>query len=583
MNKIIIALSILTLLTLSISCNENGLDLNPLSEGSSETWYSNDTELRSSLNYLYSGEFWNPDPDALYYDFGGRADAWSDDWSNRNNLSTIAGGTINGETGMISTFWSRYYRAVAASNLFLEKIEVNKNVVSEETYGKYTAEARFARASMYANLIFYWGDVPYFEQTLSIDDAFAMGRVDKKEILQKIYADYDYAASKLPESYSGTKYATKGAALALKARIALYMGDWQTARDAAKACIDLDTYQLYPSFKELFLSKTKQTSEAIFSLPSSDKLGRWQDNYWMNPENARHISPRSNGGNMYVWPSLDLFYSFLCTDGLPVDESPLFDPQNPFKNRDPRCTETIVEFGTEHGGVIYQPHPDSLETLNVVTGTRIRNKESLGVDQYASWNGLSWKKGYDSDWYDDFIVSKEHIIIRYAEILMIYAEAKIELNEIDQSVLDALNKVRSRAYGVKYTDTSFYPEITATDQQSLRQTLRIERRMEFAFEGRYRHADIIRWRLAEKVLNKKMYAMLDLKGLRERIVEKGLWFLPEAPSIDEDGVPDFSSLEVNNYLRVIAVRSFDKSRHYLWPLPTKEILINKNIKQNPGY
>lgn len=578
-NKIII---LFLVCFFAFGCNENQLDLNPLSEGSSEAWYSNDKEIRMSLDYLYTIRFWNPNPDPLYMDYGGWLDSFSDDWSNRNNLTSITGGTINSETGWIGAWWGYYYECIAAANLILEKLEENKEMLAESKYNQYTAEARFVRARMFSKLIFYWGDVPYFDKTLTVEEAFETGRTNKEQILERIYDDFDYAASILPESWSGTKYATKGAALALKARIALYMNDWTTARDASKAVIDLNIYELYPDFEELFYTSTRGTSESVFSLPRSVELGKWQDGYGIRPENIRHITPRSNGGNMYVWPSWDLFCSFLCTDGLPIDESPLFNPHNPFENRDPRCNATIVEFGTKHGGVIYQPHPDSLLTTKYITGERVTNNDSRGVIQWASWNGIAWKKRFSDDWWDDFYADPEHVVIRYADVMLIWAEAKIELNEIDQSVLAAINKIRARAYGVDYTSAAEYPEITVTDQSELRKILRIERRMEFAFEG-MRHADIIRWRLAEKVLNTTMYGMIDPPEQREKIIEPGLWFFPETPPIDEDGVVDFTSMYNKGYIKIIAQRYFDPSKHYLWPIPAKEILINNNIIQNPEY
>ncbi len=563
----------------NLSCDD--LNLNPLSEGASDGWYSTTTEMRMSLDYLYTITFWNYNPDLLYFDNGGWLDSWTDDWSCRNNLTDISGGTINGQSEFVIEWWERYYTCIAAANLVIEKVENYKDNFDEDTYTQYIAEARFVRARMYSRLIFYWGDVPYYEETLIIDEAFRLGRTDKDEVLQSIYSDFDYAASNLPESYSGESYATKGAALALKARIANYMGDWETAQIAAKSCMDLGVYDLYPDFEDLFLTKTTQTEENIFSIARSTELGSWTDGYYIRPACVLHITPRSSGGNMFVWPSWDLFCSFLCTDGLPIDESPLFNPQKPFENRDPRCTATIVEFGTEHGGIIYQPHPDSLVT-STITGERITNNDTRSVTQWASWNAMAWKKGYDEDWYEDFLVAPEHVVIRYADVLLIYAEAKIELNDIDESVLDAINKVRARAYGVEVEDVGSYPAITAMDQEKLRQILRLERRMEFAFEG-LRHADIIRWEMAEKVLNTGIYGMLDVEELRTKIVDTGLWFFAETPSIDEDGVADFTTMFNNGNCRILAQRYFDKTKNYLWPIPSTEVNINENLVQNPGY
>jgi hypothetical protein len=291
---------------------------------------------------------------------------------------------------------------------------------------------------------------------------------------------------------------------------------------------------------------------------------------------------RTSGGWAAKNPSWDLFCSYLCKDGLPIDKSPLYNPQKPFENRDPRCAKTIVEFGTNHLGYKYQPHPDSLTCYSFSTGKYVKNNDTRSNAQYASYNGLLWKKGIDTDWSDDFKTDPDKIIIRYADVLLMYAEAKIELNDIDQTVLDAINQVRARAYGVKLGQTSAYPAVTTTNQTALRKTLRMERRMEFALEG-IRYMDIIRWKLAEKVLNKPNYGMLDVTDLRTKVVKTGLWFFPGTPPIDDDGVADFSQMYNAGLIKLIGQRVFDASKQYLWPIPSKEILINSNLTQNPGY
>ena len=106
--------------------------------------------------------------------------------------------------------------------------------------------------------------------------------------------------------------------------------------------------------------------------------------------------------------------------------------------------------------------------------------------------------------------------------------------------------------------------------------------MEFALED-LRYMDIIRWGLAEKVLNNDIYGMLDVAELREKVVSNNLWFFPEVPPIDENGVADFTPMFNKGLIKLLADRSFDAGRQYLWPIPTKEILINGNMRQNMGY
>lgn len=552
-----------TLVIGATACND--LDLYPLSEGSSSTWYSNETEINMALNDLYRSVFWPID-----------GDNWTDDWTYRDRLNEINSGTINGESSTVENWWKNTYKVINRANKVINNLK-NTTDLPEATMKQMEADARFVRAAQYARLISHFGDVVFYTATISLEEAFEMGRTDKAVILQQIYDDYDYAIENLPDSYSSseTKHATKGTAMAMKARIALFYEDWQIAKDVAKSCMDLEIYSLYPNYQELFLSGTHNPSEVMFQMPRSTEL----DEYFGDTKNT---ITRNAGGWAAKDPSWELFCSYLCTDGLPIDESPLFDPQNPFNNRDPRCAMTIVEFQTPHLGFMYQPHPDSTEVLNFNTGQYQTNNDTRANAQYASYNGLVWRKWVDEDWSDDFRAQNDVYIMRYADVLLMYAEASIELNEIDQTVFDAINTVRARAYGVDVSATSDYPEVTTTDQTELRKTLRIERRMEFANEG-LRYMDIIRWKLAEKVLNSNIYGMLDPADLKEKVVDPGLWFFPETPEIDEDGVPSFEPMYDNGLIKLLAIREFDATKQYLWPIPSKEVLINENISQNPNY
>lgn len=558
---------------ISSACTD--LNLNPLSEGSSGNWYSNEKELEMCINDLFSIKLWDRD-----------ADSWTDDFMSRSDVNEITGATINGQFGTGANWWSNAYTSIARANTIIENLSKVADELPQSTIGIFEGNARFVRATKYALLVSHWGDVVFYTNILSINESFSLSRTDKNTILKTIYEDYDLAAASLPVSYdnSKNKWATRGAALGMKARIALYMGDYDVARDAARACIELGEYNLHDDFGELFLSSTKNADETIFAIPRSLELGEYFSDYNTTTARAeasgtKYYLTRNAGGSTSKNPTWDLFCSFLCTDGLPIDESPLFDPHEPFKNRDPRCSETIVEFQSEHLGYMFQPHPDSTTCYSFKTGGYVKNNDTRSVAQYATYNGMAWKKGIDTDWSDDFKTDPDMIILRYADVLLMYAEAKIELGEIDNSVLNAINQVRQRAYN----DTGMnYPEVTTMDQSKLRRIVRIERRMEFALEG-LRYMDIIRWKLAEKVLNIPNYGMLDVVELREKVVKQGLWFFPETPDIDEDGIADFSPMYNAGLIKRLNLKTFDASRQYLWPIPSKEIIINSNLTQNPNY
>ena len=550
------------------SCYE--LDLNPLAQGSSESWYSNETEIEMALKDGYKHDFWHSD-----------SEEWTDDYVYRETNSQIVNGTLNGQDGIVTTLWSNQYKAIARANTVLANMDKAAELqISQDKINLYTAEAKFLRASRYATLISHFGDVVYVTEVISIDEAFKIGRTPKEEIISKVYLDFDDAAAYLPVSYSGTSSirATKGAALALKARFALYNGDCKIAADAAKACMELNEYELYPNYSELFLATTRNTKESVFALPRSVT-----DKVVLGNDVVLNAISRNSGGWAAKDPSWDLLAAYTCTDGLPIDESPLFDSHDPFKNRDPRCSATIVAFGSKHLGFEYNPHPEALEVLNYNTGNMQKNNDTRANAQYASFNGLIWKKGIDENWLaNGFTVDPDRIIVRYADVLLMYAEAKIELNEIDQSVLDAINQVRARAYGVGLSDVNSYPAVTTMQQDKLRKILRTERRMEFAYEG-LRYMDLVRWRLASKALTNKNYGLLYPSSLLiEKVTSKGGWFWPSVPEIDEDGIPDFTKMEEAGQIVALSQR-LRNDRQYLWPIPTKEVLINENLKQNEGY
>lgn len=552
------------------------MDMTPLSQGNSESWYSTETELEMAVNEFYILGYWNQPLEG--------SEQWTDNFTyrqqNRNPGSngTVLDGTMNGQQWEVYSLWQQNYKLIARANSLLANYHKAAGEVSPSQLNRYAGEAFFCRACKYAELICYYGDVPYMNGTETIEEACQVGRRNKDEIKALVYEDFDKAIEYLPVDYgTAAMHVTKGAAMAMKARFALYLGDFDLAAKAAKDCMDLNVYSLEPDFAKLFLQSTGVNPEKIFYIPRSLENDVILDQWYVN-----NGLPRNAGGYGSDNPSWDLFAAFLCTDGLPIDESDLFDPRNPFANRDPRCTKTIVEFGTEHCGFEYNPRPDVTQVMNFTTGKMQSNNDNRAVNQYASYNGLVWKKGIDISWTQNGKkVARDYLMMRYADVLLMYAEAKIELNELDNSVTDAINTVRARAYGVKLADTSMYPAVKMGSQEELRKAVRIERRMELANEG-LRYMDLIRWKLAAKALNGYNYINLQPTDLLNNIVKKDLWFWGMTPQIDEDGLADFSALYNAGLVALGAKRVFP-DRQYLWPIPTRDMTLCPNLKNNPGY
>lgn len=551
------------------------MDMEPRTQGSSESWYSTEAELEMATNEFYILGYWNTPLEST--------EQWTDNFTyrqqnrNPNSKGTVLDGTMNGQQFEVYSLWQQSYKLVARANSLLNNYHKAAGNVEPTTLNRFAGEAYFCRACKYGDLVFFFGDVPYMTGTATITEAEKMGRRPKAEVIEEMYKDFDKAIEYLPVSYTGNEHVTKGAAMAMKARYALYFGDYDIAAKAAKDCMDLGVYSLEPNYANIFLQSTRQIPEKVFAIPRSIADDVILDAWFVN-----NGLPRNAGGYGSDNPSWDLFASYLCTDGLPIDESPLFNPLNPFANRDPRCTMTIVEFGTEHCGFIYDPSPAVTQVLNTTTGVMQSNQDTRIVNTYASYNGLVWKKGIDISWTQNGKkVERDYLMMRYADVLLMYAEAKIELGEIDESVTDAINAVRARAYGVPASNTSLYPAVELGSQEQMRKTLRIERRMELANEG-LRYQDLIRWKLASKALNGYNYINLQPDELLSKVVKTGLWFWSMTPQIDEDGLVDFSSLYNAGLIALGAKRVFP-DRQYLWPIPTHDLQLCPNLGNNPGY
>lgn len=545
------------------------LDLNPLSEPSTGNFYSNATELTIAVNDLYRIDF-----------IGNDLEDYSDNyWNRATGGNAVTYGTMASDDGTVLTYWTNCYKAIAGANTILANLDRAKATTAPNVLTSIEAQARFARAYQYSRLITHFGDVPFLSSTISLDSAYQYTRMSEDSILQFVFSELDYAAENLPATYSASEDQrwTKGAALAIKARTALYMGQWAIAAEAAHGVMDLaaqGVYALYPSFRDLFLSPGETSKEIIMSVIQSQAQGVYNTGDAADP---RNFTPRNTGGYGAYIPTWSLMDAFECTDGQTIDKSKLYDPHHPFANRDPRLSETIVPFGTPWLGYDYQPHPDSVKVMDYSTGQLVKNNDTRSVAIYASYTGLLWKKGIDQSWADNRVDEDDILIVRYAEMLLTYAEAKIELNQIDPSVLDAINQVRARAYGVDVSATTLYPAITTTDQQQLRSIVRRERRVEFANEG-LRYMDLMRWRIIGKALTRPAVGLVDPANQ-----DRSKWPFPGVPPIDADGIPDFSAEISAGEVKVLALRSFDTTRQYLWPIPAVELRVNPKITQNPNY
>lgn len=597
MKKILLITSILMAFTFS-ACVD--LNLNPLSEGSSENWYTTKQEIEMSVNDFYRTAFFTIDDMT-----------WGDDVAARNTTSVVQNGTMTAETGTVATRWENYYKGIARALRLLNNMENARSLgVSEADIKQYEGEANFYLGYAYGMLAFHWGDVILDKVGMTLDEAYSIGRSPKADVLAYSYECFDKAAERLPTSYPGVQRATKGAALAFKARIALRNGDYQTAATAAKACMDLGVYKLHNNYRNLFTASW--SDEWIFFYRGDVTLRSY---YWAAADVHNCITRLAGGWGGQKAPSYELVCAYPCIDGKPIDESPLYNPKDFFENRDPRLAMTIVPFATAHNksvldgtydpknyvwlGYEYSPSPKRTTVYRASDGAQVSNTDSKARAEHAAYNGLVFKKFIDESFLENGRngAPTTYPVLRYGDVLLMYAEAMIELDKCTQEILDAtLNKVRERAYAGTGIE---YPRVTMGSQSELRTILRTERFIELAWEG-HRYADLIRWRLAEKVYNNPSYFLRrawsgsaswdgnETKVSEEyrqliRNWEEGSYPIGGVPEIDENGIADLSYMVEKGYIVKASERKFEAKRDYLWPVPDADRLINENLDQNPNW
>jgi len=600
----------LFLLLLLFSCNKN-LDKYPLDRPSNETFYSTEAEIVAAVNACYNYIAWRgewPDVPSSF-----KEEMFTDVLSNRNSASSYTPfklGTLSANSALPAVLWSHFYAGVNRTNSLIENMYKAEGSAAPAVFKRVKSEARVIRAIDYMELIEKFGDVPLVTKFLTVEESLNVIRNKKADILQFIYKEIDESVADLPAKYTAAKdkgRVTKGTALAMKARIALYNNDWAVAKAAAKACMDLNVYKLYPNYRNLFTYIAQNNDEIILDFQFMPVLR----------EHAWHFfnAPRNSNGQSQSFPTEDMVASFECTDGKIISQSPLYDPTNPFVNRDPRLSgavmlprvwdgTTIKTSGTVFNGFEFMSSKEVLKAAGngAVLASSLSEREktvtkigtTTPVANQEVTNAFSSRTGYVNLKYMDStfinIPSNEYqniIMCRYPEVLLTYAEASIELGQVDQTVLDAVNMARARAYGntnssgATNLNATNYPKVTTMDPSELRTIVRRERKVELCFEG-LRMEDLKRWNLLSKALSGRVVYGRSDNFTKLSPIDK--------PVIDADGLITFpyatQKYGLNNEqtkLRFYETYGSIPATFKLLPIPLGEMQLNANLTQNPGY
>ncbi|HZL09577.1 MAG TPA: RagB/SusD family nutrient uptake outer membrane protein [Prolixibacteraceae bacterium] len=522
------------LMVFGTGCNKDFFDKQPLDAISDGTFWETETDANLALTGCYrivpqwGGEdFWTS-RGLLFLDLAGGNGGEKERWP-----QGLTDGTLNSSYWVVSSYWNNSYKKIASCNNFLDHIGNVK--MDEAKKAVMIGEARTLRAYEFFNLALYWGDVPLPKTTLKIEEANTISRSPKAEVWAFAEKELSESAAVLPaESAKGR--ITKGAALAILGRLQMAEKKWSDAAASYKKIIDLDVYIIDPAYEQLFWEVKEDSKEMILAT-------QYQIDVFPNV-NLQFLFPTMSGGWHQYSPYNNLVKVYECTDGKTIDESPLYDPNNPYENRDPRLDATIFIPGR-----------------TVFKGRTYDSRPGLGDpgDAFNAFNfsGYLIKKGCDANFSGNMMNSGVNVpIIRYSEVLLSYLESMLESGAaIDQALLDqTINKVRGRA-------EVHMPAVTETNKDKLRVILRRERRVELAFEGP-RYFDILRWGIASDELTDVTFTGLKLTNDAANYTTY---------PVDADGYYKWE------------VKHFKKGINELWPIPLVEMQVNKNLTQNTGY
>ncbi|RYY59863.1 MAG: RagB/SusD family nutrient uptake outer membrane protein [Chitinophagaceae bacterium] len=581
MRKSLLLPMMITLSCVILSCSKNNfLDQTVTSSLNEETTFSDSTNSLAFLSQIYVDMGFSQDP--RRFGGGGYAaglDASSDEAEGPNASSTngfiqFATASVN-PTVVPDDAWGVPYKNIRAVNIFLRNLPRMPFSPTQKTATE--SEARFMRAWYYTIMLQHYGGVPLIgDSVFSPEKPIPAVRNTFKECVDYILSECDFAASNLPNIRIGSEFGrvSRGFCLALKSRVLLMAASplfnnggtsgggalasivaypdsdpnrWKLAADAALAVIGMNSYSLYydsttyPAekgygFQRFFMER--YTAEQI--VPRMMPENKYLESFWDVP---------SRGGSGGPFPYQESVDAFGMENGLPItDPASGYDATNPYKNRDPRLNYTVIH--------------DS--TLRPIFGTNDASPVLLYTNTASNppvaSSGDAVFKGTPTGFYIYKMVNRNVInnslgasprtipLIRYAEILLNYAEASNEFaGPTDPLLYQVLEAIRRRA-GLRP-----YQVPTNLTKEEMREFIHHERQVELMYEG-HRFFDVRRWMIGEQTQDQQMHGM----------------------EVRRNGT--------NRTYNIFNVRKHNFTRAmYLWPLPLKEISKSPELLQNPLY
>ena len=588
------------------------LDRFPLNGPSSGTFPANESEAQAGVLSAYksiSNMQRQYSPYMRFFDHITDIGCFRENHTAAATYKQLCQSIATSENDVVEDLYGRIYRGVGRVHMVLDNLDnIRDNISDEEVYWQFKAELLCIRAFLYDWACQYYGDIQFIDHSLTLKDN-SYPREDREKVIDRIIADLDdELLDHLPVAWNRNEWRVarigRAAAYTLKARICLNWGRYDEAARCSKIAMDLSkgVFELTPldiTCCGLSHEDGEPTSEALFGFEGerNSKEWMWAVEYNLLTASNTHgsiyaFSSRVHNGAAYQGPTQAMMDTFQCTDGLSIAESPKYNYKKPWENRDPRLDLYTLRPDTRYMGVEYttdlsrkkvvdynQIDPKTGQVGVPVTNADVSgSKAEFGPNRPSGPGGYLWRKFSSSDFYGQIIGGDyqdvlDCCLIRYAELLLIDAEANIEMEGGNlKRAEDALNKLRARVN---------MPKVDASSRESLRKALRYERKVELCCEG-FRWFDLRRWGndVAKKALNGTVYA----PGFENNISNA-------IPQIDDNWIVTYDesktwSGEFNLRKLTSYQLKYVEGKDELWPFPYTEMLTNPEIgfeNNNPGY
>lgn len=546
-NKYII-ITIALLLIGAYGCNDDFLNTYPPNKLTEEKVFNDPELLRSHMisNYINIPQ--------AFKSWGFILDENTLDVNPLNGINAHTTNDFSASNSPYSGVWNLYI-PIRSINLFIENIQKSE---LEDLKDIYLAEARLLRAVYYSELFYFFRGVPIITEPQSINDqeSWLVTRDGADEVFNFIVSELEEVAVNLHEEWDDDRdygRATSGAAYGFLSRILLYQASlknddalYTKAAEAAKKVMDQNVYELFSLEEDLFFTKREQgNKEHLFyfdNIPIHTWIGWDLYGDWSFSQ-----APDSKGGAASDFPTQNLVDAFETLDGETIAESSTYSPQDPYANRDPRLSTFIFHQGDDFKGVPMEMWIDSEGN----PGAEHKNGQAeqtgyfikKGIDEtIETYSDYLWAGG-QSEYYDPYL--------RYADILLMYAEAVNQVSGATSDVYATVNEVRARA-GIRDLPANL-------SKEQMFERIKNERRVELCFEGRRFH-DVRRWGIATDpdICSGDVYRMHIVK--------------------------DATSGDLTYSKEVMNTRPAMAEKYILAPIPQDEIDKNSNLKpNNPGF